>query len=396
MVSVSEATAIVQNNLWHPATEQVSLLETLNRVLAENITADRDFPPFDRVTMDGIAIDFESYRKGNRQFAIRGVAAAGMSQQKIESTSTCLEVMTGAMLPAGADAVIKYEDLEIISGQATVKSNSIVIGENIHRRGSDAEHISLLISKGTLISTAEIPLMASVGKSVVTVFTLPRTAIVSTGDELVDIVKSPLPHQIRKSNVYAVAAGLLKYGIHANQFHLEDNEPIIKQKLEKILADHDLIILSGGVSKGKFDFIPSMLGSFGIKKHFHQVKQRPGKPIWFGTGADKIVFALPGNPVSTFMCFYKYVAPWLLSSLGVSGGPVRAILASDFTFDVPLTYFLQVKIVNEEGQLIAHPIPGGGSGDFVNLKEVDGFLELPEGMVHFKKGEVYDFISFRD
>jgi len=395
MISTSEATSIIQQNLWKPVSEQISLLKSVNRVLAENIISDRDFPPFDRVTMDGIAIAFDNYEKGIRNFTIEGIQAAGVPQQKLITASGCIEVMTGAMLPAGTDTIIRYEDLKISDKHAEILSATIRKGDNVHKQGNDFKKNSPLISKGSIISSAEIPLIASVGKSAVAVCTLPRTAIISTGDELVNIDEIPKPHQIRKSNVYALATGLTRFGIEAQLFHLEDNEVSIKKNLQTILPGNDLIILSGGVSKGKFDFIPATLESLGIKKHFHLVKQRPGKPMWFGTGENKTVFALPGNPVSTFMCFYQYIEPWLLKSLGATFSPTKAILGSDFTFNLPLTYFLQVKIKNEEGRFLAAPIPGGGSGDFVNLRDADGFLELPEGQINFKKGEVFNFISFR-
>jgi len=395
MISTSEATSIIQQNLWKPSSELIPLLTSNNRILAENIVSDRDFPAFDRVAMDGIAIAHESFEKGMRVFGIEGLQAAGMPQQKLSSVSNCIEVMTGAMLPSGADTVIRYEDLKISDKRVEILSNSIQKGGSIHRQGNDSKKNNQLISKGTIISSAEIPLMASVGKTTVEVCTLPRTAIISTGDELVNIDENPQPHQIRKSNVYALAAGLSRFGIEAHFFHLTDHEESIRKNLQTILSNHDLIIISGGVSKGKFDFIPDSLEAFGIKKQFHQVKQRPGKPMWFGTGENKMVFALPGNPVSTFMCFYQYIEPWLLKSLGAPYLPVKAILESDFTFDLPLTYFLQVKIKNEGGRFLAISIPGGGSGDFVNLKDTDGFLELPEGQFNFKKGEAFNFISFR-
>ncbi len=395
MVSVSEATAIIQNYLWKASSEQVELLNSLHRVLAESIVADRDFPPFDRVTMDGIAIVYSSYENGQRSFVIDGLQAAGMPQKNLSSLTVCIEVMTGAMLPVGADTVVRYEDLKIVENKAEVTSSSINRLDNIHRTGSDARQKELLIAAATVITSAEIPIMAAVGKSVVSVYSLPRTAVVSTGDELVNIQEKPQAHQIRKSNGYALAAGLARHGIQSSFFHLADNETSIKQSLEIILSNHDLIILSGGVSKGKFDLIPAMLESFGIQKHFHQVKQRPGKPMWFGTGKNQVVFALPGNPVSTFLCFYQYIEPWLLKSWGANPSPVKAILNADVTFNLPLTYFLQVKVRNENGHLFATTIPGGGSGDFVNLKDVDGFLELPEGVVNFKKGVAFTFISFR-
>jgi molybdopterin molybdotransferase len=168
------------------------------------------------------------------------------------------------------------------------------------------------------------------------------------------------------------------------------------KSLRKILDDYDVLILSGGVSKGKFDFVPEVLEGLGIKKLFHQVSQRPGKPFWFGTsGAGKVAFALPGNPVSTFMCFYRYVRPWIYKSLGTDYGHPSAILEKDYSFAPPLTCFLQVTVRNESGKTIARPIPGGGSGDFANLKNITGFLELPLEKDQFKAGEVYPYISFR-
>lgn len=396
MISVEEASLIIQNNLWKGKPEMVKLLSSLGRTLAEDALADRDFPPYDRVTMDGIAIAFESYQKGNRKFKIQGIQAAGMEQRKLNSPDDCLEVMTGAILPDNTDTVVRYEDIKAANGLAEVKSNSVQIGDSVHRQGSDAKANSIVLGKGTLISSAEVPLLASVGASEVLVQSLPGTAIISTGDELVDINSKPKKHQVRKSNVYAIAGSLEKFKVRAALFHLLDDEKTIKHELENILASHDLIILSGGVSKGKFDFIPSVLEASGIQKHFHQIRQRPGKPMWFGTGNGKTVFALPGNPVSTFLCYYKYVEPWLTGSLGVKSSITNAILDTDFTFEQALTYFLQVSVRIQDGQLLATPVPGGGSGDFVNLKDVDGFLELPEQQKQFRKGEVYPFISFRN
>jgi molybdopterin molybdotransferase len=183
----------------------------------------------------------------------------------------------------------------------------------------------------------------------------------------------------------------------SNAFHLPDNKEEIKTELQTLLEENDVLILSGGVSKGKFDFIPKALEELGIQKLFHQVNQRPGKPFWFGTSGDKskVVFALPGNPVSTFLCFHKYIKPWVLKNLGVEEKPVDAILTSNLTFSPALTYFLQVRTQIQEGRILAHPVPGGGSGDFVNLKGVDGFLELPANKSTFSAGEVFPFISFR-
>jgi molybdopterin molybdotransferase len=395
MISVQEATSIILSHPFKPTAEEVHLDEALGKILAESIVADRDFPPFDRATMDGIAIKFESYKRGITEFFVESVQSAGQSQVNLSNPGHCIEIMTGAMLPVETDTVVPYENLVLKTGNATVQKSSVTKGQNIHLQGSDAKASQILVASGSPISPAEIALFASVGKPKVQVYQFPKTAIISTGNELVDIDQAPLPHQIRKSNSYALKAAVGELGGKAELFHLPDDEPVLKKELTTIIIDFDLVLVSGGVSKGKYDFVPKVLETLGVQKLFHQVSQKPGKPMWFGVSDSKFVFALPGNPVSMFMCFHRYVKPWLLKSLGTELENQQAILAEDFTFPAPLTYFLQVKIVNTEGQLLAYPITGGGSGDFVNLKEVDGFLELPKERNEFKKGEAFDLIRFR-
>jgi molybdopterin molybdotransferase len=185
-------------------------------------------------------------------------------------------------------------------------------------------------------------------------------------------------------------------GWTSTQYHIYDQKDFVIDSLKVIAEDHDVLIVSGGVSKGKFDFIPEALESINVKKLFHQVSQRPGKPFWFGESKKgKIVFALPGNPVSTYMCFYRYILPWLWKSLHVSKEQQYAMLAEDYTFQQKLTYFLQVTVKNEGGKLMAYPDAGGGSGDFANLKKVTGFLELPLDKSIFKAGEVFPYYPFR-
>lgn len=396
MTTVEDATRIIAQNLFHPKPESVLITDAVGRVLAEPVMADRDFPPFDRVAMDGIAIFFSSWDDGTREFVIEDTQPAGEPQKKLHDEAACIEVMTGAVLPEGTDTVVRYEDLEISGGTARIKAEVVKKGQNIHRQGADAKKGTVLIEPQVVLSPAEIAVLASVGLGNVDVFSLPSTAIVASGDELVEIDSQPEPHQIRRSNTYAVHAAMRLMHWPGTQYHLPDRKDFLLASLETILANHDVLILSGGVSRGQFDYIPAVLDEIGVKKLFHQVSQRPGKPFWFGvTPKGKIVFALPGNPVSTFMCFYRYIRPWLLKSLGINQGEVMATLAADFVFEPQLTYFLQVKVVNEKGKLVAYPQQGGGSGDFANLNNVDGFLELPMNMTQFKAGEVYPFIPFR-
>jgi molybdopterin molybdotransferase len=396
MNSVQEASALILSHPYHPGVKMVPLQEAVGLVLGETIHADRDFPPFDRVTMDGIAIQFDAWQKGKRIFPVESIQAAGEPQKQLSDPGNAIEVMTGAMLPAGTDTVIRYEDLKVESMKATITVDQLSQGQSVHRQGQDAGKEDVLLTPSMVLSPAEIALLASVGKTVVRVKTNPRTAIVASGDELVEIGQTPLAHQIRRSNTYAIEAAMRAMGWKGDQFHLPDEQEVLRTSLEKIVHDYDTVILSGGVSQGKFDFIPAVMEAIGVKKVFHQVSQRPGKPFWFGVSpAGKTVFALPGNPVSTFMCFYRYIQPWLWKSLGVETKPAYAVLAKDFSFPPRLTYFLQVSVKNEGGRLMAYPDAGGGSGDFANLKKTDGFLELPAEQSEFKAGEAFPFIPFR-
>ncbi|MEK6780549.1 MAG: molybdopterin molybdotransferase MoeA [Bacteroidota bacterium] len=395
MISVQEATLLILSRLCKPKTEAIDLSRACGRILGESVFADRDFPPYDRVSMDGIAINIKAFQKGQREFRLAGTQAAGMPQFNLVKEDTCIEVMTGAMLPLGTDSVVRYEDIEIKNNLAKILITEISAGQNIHPQNQDAKQNQLLLSPGLKISPAEVALLASVGKSTVQVISFPATAIISTGDELVDIDQTPLPHQIRRSNDTVLQSALLELGCQAHRFHLADSRDLLETALINILQNHELIILSGGVSKGKFDLVPEVLESLGVKKLFHQVSQKPGKPFWFGISDHHTFFALPGNPVSTYMCYYRYIKPWLLKSMGSDHTTSHAILASAITFKPQLTYFLQVSVKNESGKLMAYPDEGGGSGDFANLKDVDGFLELPSGISEFSAGDLFPYYPFR-
>lgn len=398
MLSVAKAFAITQQHLLILPTETVSLVHSLGRVLREPVYADRDFPPFNRVSMDGIGIAFATYASGQRTFPIAGQQFAGQPQQTLTDTTTCLEVMTGAILPAGIDTVVRYEDIRVSNGQATITIDDVTFGQHIHTQAVDRRTGDELLPVGTLLTPSAIAVAASVGKSAVVVSALPRVALISTGDELVDVGDTPLPHQIRRSNTYMLRAALTSLGISATLHHIVDDEHQLQTAIQGLLAANDVLILSGGVSAGKADFVPDVLVSLGIQKHFHKIEQRPGKPLWFGTSSDdtaypnRTVFALPGNPVSTVLCAYRYVIPYLRASLGLAPAPERyAQLAQSVVFKPAITYFLPVRLTSEpDGRTLAHPLPGSGSADFANLLAADGFMELPADRSEFEAGEAFE------
>jgi molybdopterin molybdotransferase len=391
MLSVADAFVITQQHLLTLPAESIPVTEATGRVLREAVRADRDFPPFDRIAMDGIGISFAAYASSQRTFPIIGRQFAGQPQQILTDPTACLEVMTGAMLPLGVDTVIRYEDVTIADGQATITLNDIEQGQHIHRRATDRQAGDELVHVGMLLGPSAIAVATSVGQAMLSVTALPRVALISTGDELVDVDETPLPYQIRRSNTYMLRAALLSLGITATLHHIIDDEEVLADNLAKLLEENDLLILSGGVSAGKADFVPAVLAQLGVQKQFHQIAQRPGKPLWFGTTSQKTVFALPGNPVSTVLCAYRYVIPYLRASLGlVRAAPQYAQLAKPITFRPEITYFLPVRLTSEpDGRTLANPLPGSGSADFANLLDADAFMELPADRSEFDAGEAF-------
>ena len=202
-------------------------------------------------------------------------------------------------------------------------------GQNIHYRGSDRSKGAILLENGNRISAGTVNILASVGKSEVLVKKLPNVTVISTGNELVEVSETPLPHQIRKSNSLSLAANLSKEKINVELLHLADDQKLIEATLENALVQNDVLLLSGGVSKGKFDFIPSAFEKLEVQKIFHRVAQRPGKPFWFGLDSknETVVFSFPGNPVSTFANYHVYFLPWLYRSLGLDIQERKVILA---------------------------------------------------------------------
>ena len=402
LTTVKEALAIILNNTEDYGVEEIDFLNSVGRILKENIFADRDFPPFNRVSMDGIAVASEAFNNGQRTFKIEGVQAAGSAQLTLQNKQNCIEAMTGAMLPNGCDVIIQYELLTIENGFAKVNLEEVKDFQNVHLKGLDRKVGVILIPRNTLISPAEIGVFATVGKSKVKVAKQPKVMIVSTGNELVEVTETPAEHQIRRSNAYTLVSLLERLHIKAETSHILDDKQVLKSKINTFLNEYDVLIFSGAVSKGKFDFIPEVLNELGVKKLFHQVKQRPGKPFWFGTKTtakdknNKIVFAFPGNPVSTFISCLKYFRPWYLKSVELHfENQQQAILSEDFFFKPNLTYFLQVKLHQKEGKLYATPAAGKGSGDLANLIDADAFLELPDDKTDFKKGTVFPILLYR-
>jgi molybdopterin molybdotransferase len=373
--------------------ESLPLTQCVGGTLRENVYAERDQPPFDRVTMDGIAVDSEALRRGAVRFRIQGTQAAGSPPLKLKSAEDAIEVMTGAILPIGSDCVIPVEQLEVVEGHAVLKAAVVSTPyHNIHRRGADSRQGRLLLEAGMLLRAPEIAVAASAGMARIRVSSQPAIMVVSTGDELIEPGDPIADFQVRRSNSYAVAAALRKRGFgRVGDDHVIDNEAQLGRRLALHLKTHEVVILSGGVSMGRFDLVPKVLMQLGVQEVFHKIAQRPGKPMWFGIGPQgQAVFGLPGNPVSTLVCLIRYVIPAIAEAMGTNRAPAeRLALAAPVTFQPALAYFLPICIEHDDwGRPWAHPKPPNGSGDFLSLAGTDGFVELPPGPNTYPKGFV--------
>ncbi len=398
MISVQEAEQIIYSEIHNFGTQLVPFQQAIGRVLAEDLFADRDFPPFDRVTMDGIALRFSAYERGIRTFRVNTIQAAGDLPSDALSDDECIEIMTGAALPGTADTIVRYEDLEMAAGFAEINCETVRKGQNIHKMGSDKRQGDLIVPKHRFIDPTIISIAATIGKTDLEVYRLPSVAIISTGDELVDVSQVPSPQQIRRSNGYTIQAALQEFCIDAHLLHLPDDPTVMRDTINEYLLKYEVLLLSGGVSMGKFDHLPEVLEALGVQKLLHKVAQRPGKPIWFGKHENGTrVFAFPGNPVSVFMCLHRYFIPWLERSLRIESSKTYfGILAEEVTFTPALTYFLQVTTdVNENGQITCRPLSGNGSGDLANLTNSDAFLELPAHLSNFIPGVAYRLWPFK-
>jgi molybdopterin molybdotransferase len=397
MLTPAEAERQMRESLALFPAEDCPLAGAHGRVLRAELRADRDLPPYDRVTMDGYALRAAALAAGQRQFRIEATQAAGMRPFRLgPAGDACIEVSTGAVLPEGADSVVPYEDTQLDGLQVNLLPGMVWrAGQAVHRRGSDHRAGEVIVRAGTRITGREIAVAAAIGAAGLTVARAPKIAVVATGDELVEVGDAVAPHQVRRSNDHALRAALALAGYPwVERFHLRDMRHEIEHMLWHIIAEFDVVLVTGGVSKGKFDLLPAELAAQGVRKIFQGVAQRPGLPFWFGLNPEgKPVFALPGNPVSAFTCLHRYVLPGLAHASGLSPEvPRLAALTAPVTFKPKLAYFLPVKLTSgDRGELLATPDPSNTSGDFAGLVGTDGFVELPAQLAEFPAGYVAPF-----
>ena len=391
MITTADATQAITAAMPAFATETVPLAQAAGRVLQQAVAAERDQPPFDRVTMDGIAVRYDSLASGNRRFTIQGTQHAGDPVQTLTAADNCIEIMTGAVLPANSDCVIPVERIRVQDGVAAIEEDYRAERlQFVHPQGSDYSAGHEVLTAGRTITPMDIAIIASCGLVDVQVSSQPLIRVISTGNELVPPGKPVATHQVRLSNGPALVAMLLQQGFQQTaDEHLVDEPALLRERLAEILDESSVLILSGGVSMGKADYVPQVLSELGVELVFHKISQRPGKPMWFGIGPGKqVVFALPGNPVSSIVCCRQYVLPALLQASGREmPQPETAVLAEDVTFNPKLTCFLPVRIRSgDNGRVHATPVATNTSGDFASLSGTDGYVELALEQNEFSAG----------
>ena len=403
MISISQAEKIIQAHLSgldkQLGSETVDYPNLLGRVLADDVLANRPQPPFDRVTMDGIAINCEDWELTKPEFILQGTQYAGVEPQTL-TTGHCIEVMTGAVLPINADCVVPVELIEKTEQGFKIQGNfnstkHIKSGHHIHYKASDHTESATLLTAHTRINATHIACLLSAGHTSAVVKKLPKISVLATGDELIAPGQPILDHQIYASNTAALDALLQGYSQNpVNKFTVGDDVAILSSTLEKILSQSDIVITTGGVSMGQKDFLPKIFSELEIECHIHKVAQKPGKPFWFGTKNNALVFALPGNPISSLVTARRYVIPALDELFGIRKRPNYVILSEDMQFKPELTYLLPVKIYDAEESHYASPLPFNTSGDTISLTKSDGFVELDAQTEMFNAGDVVRYFAW--
>ncbi len=406
MISVDQARQIVLETFYAkrlPLTsEQVLLEDSPGRVLAEDILADMDIPSFDRSIKDGYAVSSTDVQKVPAVLRVVGESKAGEARLPELSRGEAVQIMTGAAVPPGADAVVMVEDTvpsdsPSVSQQSSFDSRQIRVlksvsaGSNISYKGSESKSGEVLATRGRCMRVHEVSLAASVGCSTVEVYRKPRVAIIATGDELVPVEGTPGTNQIRNSNSYSLGSMVQRSGgVPTIVGIAKDSQEDLKEKIVAGLVNSECLLLTGGVSAGKYDFVETVLEKLGCKFKFDSIAIRPGKPAVFGTVENKFVFALPGNPVSAIVTFELFVSPLLSLLAGENPSDpliLKARLESAFHQPMGRRGFLPACYQLRDGDMSVNLVRWKGSSDLAGLAKSNCFLIAPENQAEFKEGD---------
>lgn len=392
MISIDEARRLILssckavNNI-----ESISLQSSTGYSIAECIYADRDYPPFNRSTMDGFALNSGQYKK-DKSFPIERELLAGQESGKLLDPNNCIKIMTGASVPEGADLVIPIEDAKINNDSVTFNLETVQAWKNIALKGEDKKESELIIDKETEITPFAQAILSSIGKGKVQVYAKPKLAIISTGDEVVPIDTTPKDYQIRDSNSYSTESFLFKYGIKPELKKLVNDD---KAQLKSVISESlnmDIIIISGGVSMGDADFVPDVLNELAVKKIFHKVNIKPGKPLWFGVSNKTAVFGVPGNPSSVQVIFKIFIEPYIRQFMKLPQlFPIKLKLGQKHISKGKRDFFFPAKIESKNGESYLIPLSNKGSGDIKALFSSHGLINHPGEKELLEENELMDF-----
>jgi molybdopterin molybdotransferase len=380
---------VAQAQRHQPARETVDLPRACGRVLADSVVADRDYPPFDRSTRDGFAVRAADLAAPNVTLRRVGEVKAGDNFERAVNSGECVQIMTGAPVPVGTDAVVMIEFTKM-EGDRVTFDRAATARQNIVFRSSEARASQQLLGPGTRLGYAEMAVAAQVGANRVGVFARPRVAILSTGDEVVDMTATPGPFQVRNGNGLSLETLVALAGGQAEQVgNAPDEKVALRSYIERGLRA-DMLVLSGGVSMGKYDLVEAVLAELGAEIFFDGVAIRPGRPAVFGRCQGKLVFGLPGNPVSTMVTFELFVLPAIDVLSGTSARPLPVMgarLAEAVHEKEGMAHFLPARIEQANGEPVVSVLPWKGSGDVVTIARANGFLVVPAERPDWAAGE---------
>jgi molybdopterin molybdotransferase len=389
MITVKEAKQFVNNNTHELDNATIDLYEATGLVLAEDIYAQTDSPPFDQAAVDGYAFVFEEAQT-NKSLTIAGEIPAGNSFKNTSAKNTAVRIFTGAEVPDHFDTVVMQENTNVEADQLFINDPNGKKGMNIRLKGSQISKGTLAVKSRTKISPAVAGYIAGLGFAKVKVIRPVNVSIISTGNELTMPGKPLEAGKIYESNTYSLNSALHEFGIKPMAIHkVKDDQKSIEEAVNKGLDESDIIILSGGVSVGDYDFVTRALDNCEVKCVFHKVKQKPGKPLYFGKKDKTLIFGLPGNPAALLTCFYEYIVPSILKMNGDSSeqlSTLKLTLTDSYTKKPGLTHFLKGKTNGNEVEILNSQ----ESYIMSSFAAADCLVQLDENKTNFEKGELVE------
>jgi len=384
-ISVSEAKKLIRDNIKSPDPIKVSISNAAGLILAEDIFSKTDVPPFNQSSMDGYALNYEGW-KHNKTLQIEGLAQAGLSEQTPLDAGNACRIFTGAAVPTGADTVVMQEKVDVQDGKLIIKDSNLLAGQNVRIQGSEAKKGELALEKGCMLNAPAIGFLAGLGIHELMVHPRPTVSIILTGNELQQ-PGLPLSYgQVYESNSYALSSAIRQLGIlNVDVFSAEDDLKILTEVLAISMQQSNLVLLTGGVSVGDYDFVIRAAEANGVEQVFHKIRQKPGKPIYFGKKGDRYIFGLPGNPASVLTCFYEYVYPaiQLISKREQNLIRMNAILEADMKKSAGLTHFLKGFF---DGKIVKE-LKAQESFRLSSFAKANCLIQLDEDQMEYKAGE---------